>query len=154
MPMPTGIHCGRYAPHWVPVRSSSDRIVRGKTARWSDSTAPCRRNGPTARSSPAMLSGQRHLRPGLTTTTLSDATARSADSHPSADCHQPDGRVQLAADEQPGKTLLGFAPCEQRPATRAATYWRSLPWVIALSPMCTVVADAFPCAVAVNPLTC
>ncbi len=35
------------------------------------------------------------LRPGSSTTTLDDATAHSADSHRSADCDQPDGRVHL-----------------------------------------------------------
>ena len=37
------------------------------------------------------------LRPGSSTTTLNAATAHSEDSHPSAGCYQPDGRVHLVA---------------------------------------------------------
>src|SRR5690606_20533177 len=38
------------------------------------------------------------LHPGYTPTTLNAATAHSAASRPSAECHQPDGRVQLGRD--------------------------------------------------------
>jgi hypothetical protein len=42
----------------------------------------------------------RPLRLGLSTTTLNDATARSADSHRSADCDQPDGRIHLGGSTE------------------------------------------------------
>jgi hypothetical protein len=57
----------------------------------------CKPNGPIAKSSPPMRNEPPPLHPGLSTTTLNDATGRSADSRPSADCHQPDGRVHPAA---------------------------------------------------------
>jgi hypothetical protein len=41
-------------------------------------------------------------------------------------------------------TLLFFAPCMQRPAVPRATFWLSLPWVIALLQTFTVVADSTP----------
>ena len=85
----------RCSPTSAPGTSSSSRTARGRTARSSASTAPCRPSGPTARSSPPTPNAQPPLRPGWSTTTLDVATARSAASHRSADCHQPDGRVQL-----------------------------------------------------------
>src|SRR5690606_7899053 len=94
--------------------SSSSRTVPGRTARSSGSTAPCRPSGPTATSSPATKPAATPLHPGYTPTTLNAATAHSAASRPSAECHQPDGRVQLAAlalgvdlaDDGPGGDVL------------------------------------------------
>src|SRR5690606_21528628 len=61
----------------------------------SGSTAPCRPSGPTATSSPATSTVATPLHPGCTPTTLNAATAHSAASRPTAECHQPDGRVHL-----------------------------------------------------------
>ena len=44
-----------------------------------------------------MPNEQQPLRPGWSTTTLDDATARSVTSHPSADCYQPNDQVHLGA---------------------------------------------------------
>src|SRR5690606_25469711 len=67
----------------------------GRTARSSGSTAPCKPSGPTATSSPATKPAATPLHPGYTPTTLNAATAHSAASRPSVECHQPDGRVHL-----------------------------------------------------------
>src|SRR5690606_2316912 len=82
-------------------RSRSRPTVPGRTARSSGSTAPCRPSGPTATSSPATSTVATPLHPGCTPTTLNAATAHSAASRPTAECHQPDGRVQLGAAAQP-----------------------------------------------------
>jgi len=50
---------------------------------------------------------------GSTTTTTDGATARSEASHRSADCHQPDGRVQLGAERDDGRA--GHVTCRWRP---------------------------------------
>ncbi|GAW52466.1 hypothetical protein PD653_2059, partial [Nocardioides sp. PD653] len=52
----------------------------------SGSTAPCKSNGPTARSSSPTRSEPPPLHPGSSTTTLNAATPHSADSHRSAAC--------------------------------------------------------------------
>ena len=69
--------------------------ARGRTARSKGSTAPCKPNGPTGRSSPATLNAPPRLHPGSSSTTLNADTPHSAASHRSADCHQPNGRVHL-----------------------------------------------------------
>ena len=58
-------------------------------------TAPCRSNGPTGRSSSPTPNEQTPLRPGWSSTTLDADTPHSAARPRSADCHQPDGRVHL-----------------------------------------------------------
>ena len=85
----------RRSPRSAPSTSSSSPTAPGRTARSNGSTAPWPPSGPTARSSPATPTEPPPLRPGSSTTTLNDATAHSEASHPSADCHQPDGRVHL-----------------------------------------------------------
>src|SRR5690606_5726745 len=74
---------------------SSARIARGKTARSSGSTAPCKPSGPTGASSPRTKTASPPLHPGSSTTTLDDATQPSEASPRSADCNQRDGRVHL-----------------------------------------------------------
>ena len=60
--------------------------------------------GPTGRSSRPTTSAPPRSIPGSRSTTLNDATAPSAASHPSADCrHQPDGRVQLGLGHEPNE---------------------------------------------------
>lgn len=76
---------------------------------------------PTARYSTPTVSGQPHLRPGWTTTTLDAATPHSVDCRRSADCHQRDGRVQLAA---------GPWTQRSRQASMPVVPWRRL-WRIA-----------------------
>ena len=71
------------------------------------STAHCKPNGPTARSSSATPNAPPPLPPGWTSTTLDVDTPPSAASHPSADCHQPDGRVHLEAVEDGPSTGSG-----------------------------------------------
>ena len=87
--------CGACAPTSASVRSSSSPTAPGRTARSNGSTGPCRPSGPTGSSSPATPSEPPPLHPGSSTTTLNAATAHSEDSHPSAACYQPDGRVHL-----------------------------------------------------------
>ena len=83
------------SPTSAPATSSSSRTAPGRTARSNASTAPCRPSGPTGRSSPPTTNAPPPWHHGSTTTTTDDATAPSEASHPSADCHQPDGRVHL-----------------------------------------------------------
>ncbi|QYN19180.1 DDE-type integrase/transposase/recombinase [Amycolatopsis sp. DSM 110486] len=52
-------------------------------------------DGPTGNPSPATPNAPQPLHPGSSTTTLNAATAHSADTHPPADCHQPDGQIHL-----------------------------------------------------------
>ena len=66
------------------------------------------------------------LRPGSSTTTLNAATAHSAASHRSADCHQPDGRVHLAGS---------LSPIREPPAERGEPSWPSR--APASSPACS-----------------
>src|SRR5690606_5888489 len=49
--------------------------------------------------SPATSTVATPLHPGCTPTTLNAATAHSAASRPTAECHQPDGRVHLDPDD-------------------------------------------------------
>lgn len=90
-------------------RYSSSRTARGRTARWSASTAPCRPSGPTARSSPATTNEQPPLHPGWSTTTLDDATAHLAGYPQSADCDQPAGWVQLGVWTLPSRRSAATA---------------------------------------------
>lgn len=55
--------------------------------------------GPTARSSRPTISEQQPVRPASSTTTLNVTTAHLEDSHRSAGCNQPGGRVHLGAYE-------------------------------------------------------
>src|SRR4051812_18690836 len=103
MPGPTSTRTKASAPNSGPGRSSSSRTAPGRTARSNDSTAPWSPNGPTARSSPATTSAPPPLPPGSSTTTLDAATQHLADSHPSADWHQPDGRVHLGRQRNPAE---------------------------------------------------
>ncbi|MSS00492.1 M23 family metallopeptidase, partial [Arthrobacter sp. BL-252-APC-1A] len=54
----------------------------------------------------ATRNAQQHLHHGSSTTTMNDAIAHSEANHPSADCYQPDGRVQLVPGEV---NLAGWA---------------------------------------------
>src|ERR1700747_2562652 len=83
----------------MPVRSSSNPTVPGRTVRQNVSTARCKPNGPTGNPSPATTNGPQHLHLGSRTTTLNAVTARSVDSHRSADCNQPDVSVHLGGSD-------------------------------------------------------
>ncbi len=98
-PTPTGPAASSAPPppHSAPDNGSSARTAPGPTGRSSGSTAPCRPNGPTGRCSPPTPTGPRHSTPGSPSTTLNADTLRSAAYPRPADCHQPDGRVQLGA---------------------------------------------------------
>ena len=61
------------------------------------------------------------LRPGLSTTTLDVATPHSEAFHRSADCHQPDGWVQLGGRPVRRGASAGFPPCGRLTATLTAT---------------------------------
>src|SRR4029078_11676567 len=71
--------------------------AHGRTAKSNASTAHSPPSGPTPKCSPPTPNAPPHCQASSTTTTTGDATAASEASHPSADCHQPDGRVQLEA---------------------------------------------------------
>ena len=88
-------HRMRRAQHPPGVHQAALPIRKRESG--SDSIELCNRSGPTARCSPPMPNEQQPLHPGSSTTTLDDATTRSVTSHPSADCYQPDDRVQLGA---------------------------------------------------------
>src|SRR5690606_18454423 len=77
------------------VRSSSNPIAPGRTAKSNASTALCKPSGPTGTSSPATTNASQHLRPGSSTTTMNDATGHSEAILPSADCDQRPDRVHL-----------------------------------------------------------
>jgi Integrase core domain len=96
---PTTTLCAGCAPNSTPAKCSSNPTAPGRTAKSSDSIEHCNQSGPTGRSSSATPSAQQHLHLGCSTTTLDDATAQSAASHPSAACYQPDGRVHLVAGD-------------------------------------------------------
>jgi transposase len=68
-----------------------------QTAKSNASTGHCKPSGPTDRSSPPTPTAQPPCQTSSTTTTTGDATVPSTVNHPSADCHQPDGRVHLGA---------------------------------------------------------
>ena len=89
------------SPSTASHTSSSSRTAPGRTAKSNASTAPSPPSGPTGRSSPATTNAPPPCQTSSTTTTTGDATPPSAVNHPSAACHQPDGRVHLVAGDGP-----------------------------------------------------
>ena len=102
-------------------RSSSSPTAPGRTARSSASTGPWPPSGPTGRPSPATPTEPQPLRPGSSTTTLNDATAHSAASPRSADCHQRAGRVHLVAQIDAG---AADPKCLNLPSGAAQVFFR------------------------------
>jgi hypothetical protein len=77
---------------------SSRPTALGRTAKSSDSTAPCRSNGSTDRSSTATSNAPQHWTPGWPSTTLNAEYIALGGLLPVADrLSPPDGRVHLAA---------------------------------------------------------
>lgn len=96
-PGPTDSHSGKSAQLTVSDRGSSSRTARGRTAKPNASTARCKPNGPTGRSSPRTTPAPPHSHPGSSTTTSPATTVRSEATPRSADCYQRDGRVHLGS---------------------------------------------------------
>ena len=91
----------RRDPHSERHTNASGLTAHGRTAKSNASTAPSRSSGPTDRSSSPTTNAQPLCQTSSTATTTTDDTTPSEATHPSADCHQPDGRVQLVRREPP-----------------------------------------------------
>src|SRR5581483_8093688 len=83
----------------APPIASSDLTAPGRTARWRDSTAPCRSSGPIAGSIGSTPSAAEPCKDGCGATTPSVPTVLLEVGRQSAACHEPRGQVHLGLSE-------------------------------------------------------